>query len=78
MLDPERYTILCKTSKYCDVLNFFLNTNTIVLQGNTKNYLFFTDFRQRFILELAEELKVTPQAALEKFINFFEDKTLLV
>ena len=34
LLDPEGYTIMCETGKYCDVLSFFPRTKTVVLEGN--------------------------------------------
>lgn len=77
-LNPEGYTIMCETGKYCDVLNFFPNTNTIVLEGNTQSHLLFSDFPNRFIPELAKELDVSPQSAFEKSVDFFGDKRLVV
>lgn len=44
MFDPEGYTIMCETGKYCDILSFPPNTNTIVLEGNTLSHLLFSDF----------------------------------
>lgn len=78
LLDPEGYTIMCETGKYCNVLNFFPNTKTIVLEGNSQSHLLFTDFPYRFIPELAQELDVTPEAAFQKSVDFFADKRVLV
>lgn len=44
MFNPEGYTIMCETDKYCDILSFFPNTNTIVLEGNMQSHLLFSDF----------------------------------
>lgn len=35
---------MCETGKYCDILSFFPNTNTIVLERNTQSHLLFSDF----------------------------------
>lgn len=77
-INPEGYTILCETGKYCDMLHFFPQTNTIVLEGNTQSYLLFKDFPKRFIPDLAKELKVTLQSPFEKSINFFDNKNVVV
>ena len=76
--NPEGYTIMCETGKYCDILNFFPNTNTIVLEGNTQSHLLFSDFPHQFIPDLARELDVDPQSAFEKSIDFFRDKRVVV
>lgn len=78
MFNPEGYTIMCETSKYCNVLNFFPNTNTIILEGNTQSHLLFSDFPHQFIPDLAKELDVSPQSAFEKSVEFFEDKSVVV
>lgn len=76
--NPEGYTIMCETGKYCDILNFFPNTNTIVLEGNTQSHLLFSDFPHQFIPDLAKELNVSPESAFEKSIDFFGDKRVVV
>ena len=78
MFNPEGYTILCETGKYCDIISFFPNTNTIVLEGNTQSHLLFIDFPNRFIPDLAKELDVSPQSAFEKSVDFFGDKRVVV
>ena len=78
MFNPEGYTIMCETGKYCDILSFFPNTNTIVLEGNTQSHLLFSDFPHRFIPDLAKELDVSPQSAFEKSVDFFGDKRVVV
>jgi len=78
MFNPEGYTILCETGKYCDVLSFFPNTNTIVLEVNKESYLFFNDFQNQFIPDLAKKLDVSPQSAIDKSLDFFADKTVVV
>lgn len=78
MFNPEGYTIICETGKYCDILNFFPNTNTLVLEGNSQSHLLFNDFPHRFIPDLAKELDVNPQSAFEKSVNFFGDKRVVV
>lgn len=78
MFNPEGYTIMCETGKYCDILSFFPNTNTIVLEGNTQSHLLFSDFPHRFIPDLAKELNVSPQSAFEKSVDFFGDKRVVV
>jgi hypothetical protein len=77
-LNPEGYTILCETGKYCDVLSFFPNSKTIVLEGNSQSQMLFTDFPQKFIPELAEKLDTTPRSAFEKSVEFFQDKRVVV
>jgi hypothetical protein len=76
--NPEGYTIICETGKYCDGLNFFPNTNTIVLECNSQSYLLFRDFPNRFIPDLAEKLDVSPQSAFEKSVDFFGGKRVVV
>jgi len=78
IFNPEGYTILCETGKYCDILSFFPNTNTIVLELNNKSYSFFKDFPNQFIPELAKELDVSPQSAINKSLDFFTDKRVVV
>lgn len=78
MLNPERYTIMCETGKYCDILSFFPNTNTIVLEGNMQSHLLFSDFPHQFIPGLAKELNVSPESAFEKSVDFFGDKRVVV
>lgn len=78
IFNPEGYTILCETGKYCDILSFFPNTNTIVLELNKKSYPFFKDFPNQFIPELAKELDVSPQSAIDKSLDFFTNKRVVV
>lgn len=80
MFNPEGYTILCETGKYCDILSFFpnTNTNTIVLEANMQSHVLFNDFPNRFIPDLAKELNVSPQSAFEKSVDFFGDKRVVV
>ena len=75
LFNPNEYKIMCQTSKYCDGLSFFPNTNTIVLEANSK---LFTDFPKHFLPDLAKELDVSPQSAFEKSIDFFGDKRVVV
>lgn len=76
--NPEGYTILCETSKYCDVLSFFPNTKTVVLEGNTQSYRLYSDFPNQFIPELAKEFDIDPASALEISKELFADKRVLV
>jgi len=78
ILNPEGYTIMCETGKYCDAVSFFPGTNTIVLKANQQSHLFYTDFRTQFIPDLAEELGVSQEVALQKSFEFFSDKKVVV
>ena len=78
MINPEGYKIICQTGKYCDFLSYFPNTKTIVLEGNARSHLLFTEFPNQFIPDLAKELDVSPQSAFEKSVDFFGDKRVVV
>lgn len=76
--NSDSYTIICETGKYFEGLTYYPHTKIIVLEGQSKNHLVFSDFPKKFIPELAEELKVAPMTAYEKSIEFFEDKQVVV
>ena len=69
---------MCETGKYCDVLSFFPRTKTVVLEGNSQSHLLFSEFPERFILDLGKELDISTKSAVEKSVDFFADKRVVV
>lgn len=77
-LNPEGYTIICETGKYCDVVNFFPKTSTIVLDINSQSQVFSSDFTEKFIPDIAEQLNISPETAAEKSLAFFNDNNIVI
>lgn len=77
MLDPNGYTIMCETGKFCETLRFLPNTKLIVLEGNSQTHLLYNPF-PNVINNIAQELDVTPEAARALSQDFFTDKTIIV
>lgn len=76
--DPEGYTILCETGKYCDALSFFPNAKTIVLETGSQTHMFFTDFPYKFVPGVANELQVSPEVAHHISTDFFSGNRVVV
>jgi hypothetical protein len=75
---PEGFTIICETGKYCDVVNVFPNTNTIVLDINSQSRVFSNDFYEKFLPDIAEQLNISLEDAAEKSLAFFNGNTIVV
>jgi hypothetical protein len=78
VFDPNGYTVLCETGKYCDALNYFPNSHTIVLEGSSNCEMLFSEFTDRFIPDLAAKLNVDEPTARKIAKKYFTDKNVLV
>ena len=76
--NPEGYTILCRLGETCDGLNYFPATSKIVLDCNQQSHLIYNSFQTEFIPNVAKDLGISQQAAIETSIDFFSDKTVVV
>ena len=75
-VNPEGYTILCRLGETCDGLSYFPATSQIVLDSNQQSLLI--DNFEQFIPNIAQDFGITQQAAIEKSVNFFSDKEVIV
>jgi len=71
-LNQDGYTILCNLGDVSDGLSFFPKTSKLVLNSSTQSELIsslnnFDQYRQ----SISEELAVTKETALEKYVDFF-------
>ena len=76
--NPEEYTILCRLGENCESLKYFPNTSKIVLDSNQQSRLLYSNLETDFISNVAKDLKISNQAAIEKSMDFFSDKTVVV
>lgn len=74
--NPEGYTILCNVGKTCDGLTFFPTTSTVVLDSQQQSKLLY-NFEQ-LIPNIADELNISQEAALEKTYNFLSNSVIRV
>lgn len=74
--NPEAYTVLCRLGESCDGLNNFPKTSKIVLNINQTSQM-LCNFEQ-FIPKIAEDFGISREAAIEKSVNFFSDKVIVV
>ena len=74
--NPEGYTIICRLGETCNGLDYFPRTSKIVLNTNQQSQL-LNNFEQ-LIPNIAEDLEITQEAAIEKSIDFFSDKIVVV
>ena len=74
--NPEGYTILCHLGETCDGLNYFPHTSKIILDSNQQSQLL--DNFEQFIPKIAKDLGINQEAAIEKSIDFFSDKVVVV
>lgn len=76
--NSEAYTILCRLGEICDGLNYFPNTSKIVLDYNNQSHIISHNLQMQFIPNLAKDLEISQQAAIQKSIDFFSDKKIVV
>lgn len=76
-VNPEGYTIICRLGETCDGLNYFPATSKIIIDHNQTSCLVFNNFDQ-FIPNVAQDLDITREAAMEKAASFFSDKQISI
>lgn len=74
--NPEGYTILCNLGETCNGLNYFPHTGKIILDSNQQSQL-INNFEQ-LIPKIAKNLNVNQETAIEKSVDFFSDKEVVV
>lgn len=74
--DPEGYTILCGLGERCDGLSYFPKTSKIILDINNQNHL-LNNFDQ-FIPSIAKDFGIDQTTAIEKSVDFFSDKVVVI
>ena len=74
--NPEGYTMLCHLGETVDGLSYFPKSSKIVLDTGWSSNL-INNFDQ-LIPTIAEDLGITQQAAVEKYVDFFSDKIVVV
>ena len=74
--NPEGYTILCRLGETVDGLSFFPNTSKIVVNSNQQSLL-FENFEQ-FIPSLSQDMGVSQATAIDKSLDFFSNKQIIV
>lgn len=74
--NPEGYTILCRLGERCDSLNYFPHTSKIILHSNQQSHI-LNNFEE-FIPNIAKDLGINQETAIEKSIDFFSGKSVVV
>ena len=74
--DPTGYTVLCRLGETCDALNYFPVTSKIVLNVGEKSQLGYN--LQNLLPNIAKDLAIPEEAALQTAADFFSDKKVVV
>ena len=75
-INPQGHTIICRLGETCDGLQFYPNTSKLVLNSQQQSQL-VNNFDQ-FIPELANDLGVSHQAAVDTTVDFFSNHDVMV
>lgn len=76
--NPEGYTILCRLGETCDGLHYFPKTSKIILETHDQCRLLFNHLETEFITNIAKDLGISPESAVETSMSFFSDKSVVV
>jgi hypothetical protein len=74
--DPTGYTVLCQLGETCDALNYFPVTSKIVLNVGEQSQLGYN--LQNLLPNIAKDLAIPEEAALQTAADFFSDKKVVV
>ena len=74
--DPTGYTVLCRLGETCDGLNYFPATSKIVLNIGEQSQLGYNF--QNFLPNIAKDLAVSEEVAIQTAADFFTDKKVVV
>jgi len=74
--NSEGYTIICRLGETCDGLSYFHHTSKIILDSNQQSQL-FNNFEQ-LIPNITKDLGISQEAVIEKSIDFFSEKVVVV
>lgn len=74
--DPTGYTVLCRLGETCDALNYFPVTSKIVLNVGEQSQLGYN--LQNLLPNIAKDLAIPEEAALQTAADFFSDKKVVV
>lgn len=74
--DPTGYTILCRLGENFDGLNYFPKTSKIILDINQQSQIYST--MENFFPNVAKDLAISQEAAVQTAREYFSNKELLV